>query len=70
MIKNKKYDTDDNCRCERNDDRYSGTVSFSRNMFYDWLDVAAEYAYTKRDSNYVNKNYERNKTTVSLTAEF
>jgi len=60
----KEYDT------ERSDDKYSCTVSLSRNIFYEWLGIVAEFDYTKNDSNIKVREYERQMTTLSITASY
>jgi tetratricopeptide (TPR) repeat protein len=54
----------------REDDRYYGAVSLGRSVFWKWLSITAEYNYTKNDSNISFFEYERNVTTLSLTAKY
>lgn len=68
---NKKYDNvDSNYGVTRENDKYYGTVSLSRKLFYDWLGIVAEYNHTKNDSNISDYDYKRNTTTLSLTAKY
>jgi tetratricopeptide (TPR) repeat protein len=55
---------------KREDTKYSGSVSVSRDLFYEWLEVMCEFDYTKRDSNITEYDYNRKRTTLSLTARF
>jgi hypothetical protein len=67
----KQYDNIDSVfGIKREDDKYSGTISLSHRFFYDWLSVGFEYNYIKKDSNIDTYSYERNITTISLTARF
>ncbi|GBC61341.1 hypothetical protein DENIS_2301 [Desulfonema ishimotonii] len=55
---------------EREDDRYTATVSLSRKIFYDRLALLGEYRYTRNDSNISDYEYSRNIFTLSLTASY
>lgn len=67
----RKYDIEAGCECDRRDDRkWSGNLSLSRHIVYKWLRAIGEYEFTKQGSNYVNKQYERNKITVSMAVQF
>jgi hypothetical protein len=55
---------------KREDAKYYGGVSLSHRFFHDWLDIIAEFNYTKNDSNINDYQYERKVTTLSLKAEF
>ena len=68
---NKRYDNEDSFfLVTRKDDKYSASISLSHNIVYEWLSAIAEYAYTKNDSNISDYEYERNVTTLSLSARF
>ena len=54
----------------RDDKKYRGSVSLSRNIFHEWLSVVGELDYTKRDSNITDYKYTRKTATLSLTARF
>lgn len=70
-FQNREYDIEPDCACEkRHDQKWMGNISVSRHLVYRWLRIGAEYGFTKRDSNFVDKRYERNKTTVSLTVRY
>ena len=67
----KEYDNvDSSFEVTRKDDKYYATVSLSRKLFYDCLGIVAEYSHTKNDSNISDYDYERNVTTLSLTAQY
>ncbi len=55
---------------EREDDKYSFGVELSRPLFYKWLEVQADYRYTKNDSNINYYSYKKNVTGLSLIAKF
>ena len=55
---------------KRKDTKYNGSISISRNLFYNWLSVSAEYNHTKNDSNINACKYKRNITTLSLMARY
>jgi len=68
---NKKYDNvNSTYNVTRDDDKSHGTVSLSRNFFYDWLGIVAEYGHSDNDSNISVYSYKRNVTTLSLTAQY
>ena len=54
----------------RDDEKYNGSVSISRSLFYEWLSVVGELDYTKRCSNISDYEYTRKTATLSLTARF
>lgn len=60
----KEYDSSS----ERDADKYSGALSLSRSIFYDWLELMAEFDYTKNDSD-IN-DYKRKTATLSVTARY
>jgi len=60
----REYDT------ERSDDKYSCNFSLSRKLFYEWLGIVAEFDYTKNDSNVKAREYDRQMTTISITASY
>lgn len=67
----KQYDNADSFYgITREDDKYSCSISLSHRFLYDWLNVGVEYMYIKNDSNIDTYSYERNITTISLTARF
>ena len=55
---------------KREDTRYKVTVSLARVLYYDWLEITAEYTYTKNDSNIGNYEYTRNQAGIGLIASF
>lgn len=55
---------------EREDEKLIGTVSLSRPIVYDWLRILGEYRYTNNDSNINDFDYDRNVTTLSVTASY
>ena len=67
----KDYDSvDSTYNVTRKDDKYYGTLSLSRKIFYDWLGVLGEYRYNKTDSNINEYSYDRHVIDLSLTASF
>ncbi len=54
----------------REDKRYKITASLSRDLYGDWLEIAAEYTYTKNDSNISNYEYTRQIVGIGLKATF
>ncbi|QTA91070.1 tetratricopeptide repeat protein [Desulfonema magnum] len=67
----KKYDhTDTVYHVKRDDNKYIGSVSLSRSLFYDWLSIGADFDYTKKDSNISIYEYDKKVTTLSVTATF
>ncbi len=67
----KQYDNSDSVySAERDDSKYNASVSLSRSLYYDWLELAAEFSYTKNDSNIKDYDYEKKVTTLSLTARY
>jgi Flp pilus assembly protein TadD len=55
---------------ERKDMKYSGSISVSKALSYDWLSVTLEFDYTSRGSNIDEYEYVRKRTTLSLTSRF
>lgn len=55
---------------KREDAKYSGSISLSRNIFYDWLTVTGEFDFTKNDSNINDYKYKRKVTSLSFTGKF
>ncbi|MBN2063033.1 MAG: DUF560 domain-containing protein [Deltaproteobacteria bacterium] len=55
---------------KREDRKYNGSISLSRQMFYDWLNIVGEFNYTKNRSNIKEFEYKRKIWTLSLTARF
>jgi hypothetical protein len=67
----KRYDNVDTVYgVEREDTKYHGSISLSRELFYDWLSILAEFNYTKNDSNINDFEYERKVAGLSLTARY
>jgi Tfp pilus assembly protein PilF len=67
----KTYKNDDPIEDEtREDDRYKVSVSLSRELFYEWLEIAAEFTYTNNDSNIGDYEYERQIFGIGLSATF
>ncbi len=63
----KQYENPDSSYgVKRDDGKTMGTVSLSRRLFYDGLDISAEFGYTKNDSNFNDYDYEKKVTTLSL----
>ena len=52
----------------RKDDRYYGSISINRDIFYDWLSLSLEYSYTHNDSNIDYYEYRRNAVLLSVCA--
>ncbi|MDM8538526.1 tetratricopeptide repeat protein, partial [Desulfobacterales bacterium HSG17] len=50
--------------------KYSGNISFSRKIYYDWLKGSFDYDYTKKDSNISAEEYNKNMFTFSLMASY
>ncbi len=60
---------------KREDETLEALANLSRGIFYDWLQITAEYRYTRNDSNIRYNDvdifdYDRHQVTVSLTASF
>jgi tetratricopeptide (TPR) repeat protein len=55
---------------KRDDSQYYGSVSISRKLLYDWLNILAEFNYTKNDSNIDDFEYKRKVIGVSLIARY
>jgi tetratricopeptide (TPR) repeat protein len=53
---------------EKDADKYSGAISLSRPVFYEWLELTAEFDCTKNDSD-IN-DYKRKTATMSVTARY
>jgi len=54
----------------REDVRSNITLSLARELYWDWLEIAAEYTYTKNDSNESDFEYVRNLVGIGLIATF
>jgi len=64
----KRYiDVDSSFNKKREDDKYMGTVSLSRKLFYDWLGVVLDYTYTSNNSNITEYEYNKHDVTISFT---
>jgi len=67
----KTYKNDDSIEDKaREDARYKVSVSLSRELFYEWLEIAAEATYTKNDSNIGDYEYTRQIIGIGLSATF
>lgn len=65
------YDNvDSGYQIKRQDKRYSGSLSLSRSLFYEWLSISGEFDYTKRKSNIVDYEYSRKVANLSLIVTF
>jgi len=65
------YDNvDSGYEIKRQDKRYSGSLSLSRSIFYEWLGISGEFIYTRRKSNIVDFEYSRKVANLSLTVTF
>ena len=65
----KKYEAEEDFEYEtRDDDRYMAEISVTRKLYEDWLKIGAEYSFTKKDSDYVLKQYERNMIMIFLAS--
>lgn len=60
---NFKYNT------RRDDARYFASASITQNIWKPWLNVSAEYTYTKNNSNIANFDYERNAMFFSVSVK-
>jgi hypothetical protein len=66
-----RYDeTDRYYKVTRDDDGYSLSVSVSKQIFYEWLNLIAEYEYADRDSVILPMEYSRNRIALGLEAKF
>ncbi len=54
----------------REDKRYKITMSLARAFYYPWLEIAAEFTYTKNDSNISDYEYTRQIVGIGLRATF
>lgn len=67
----KKYEHADTVYgVKRNDERYTGTLSVSRKLFYEGLELTGEYSYTENDSNVNVFKYKRNTASVSMSLKY
>ena len=67
----KSYDNVDSIyNIQREDNKYSGFLSISQKLYYDWLRIIGEFRYTNNDSNIDSLGYERNVSTLSLAVRF
>jgi tetratricopeptide (TPR) repeat protein len=65
---NKQYDNIDTFYAvERDDNKYFGAVSLTRNIIYDWLSISLEYNHTRNDSNISDFDYKKNVGKLILT---
>ncbi len=55
---------------KREDDRYSGTLSLSRHIYYQWLGGILEFSHTQNDSNINDYEYERTTASFALTLRY
>ena len=54
----------------RKDQRFKITMSLARELYYPWLELAAEYTYTKNDSNISDYEYTRQIVGIGVRATF
>lgn len=67
----KTYKNDDPIQDEKREDtRYKVSVSLSRGLYYEWLEIAAEATYTKNNSNISDFEYVRQILGIGLSATF
>ncbi len=67
----KTYKDDDAIQDKKREDtRYKITVSLSRELYYEWLEIAAEASYTKNDSNIDDYEYTRKVVGIGLSAAY
>lgn len=57
-------------KVEQDDAKYIGTFSVSRSLYYEWLDIIADFIYIKNDSNINDYEYERKIVILSLSTSF
>jgi len=62
----KEYKEDDSL----DSTRYSIALSLGHSLYFDWLEIAAEYGYTNNDSNYDDDDFTRQLIGIVLTATF
>ncbi|QTA82218.1 Tetratricopeptide repeat-containing protein, DUF560 [Desulfonema limicola] len=55
---------------EKDYKKYSGNISCSRKIYYEWLKGSLDYDYTKKDSDTSTEEYNKNMFTFSLMASF
>ena len=55
---------------KRKDDRYTGALTVSRKVLYQWLEAGLEFNFTRNNSNVDDYAFERLMTTLSLTATY
>ncbi len=66
----KQYDARDlTYKVKRDDSRYFASASITRNIWKQWLNVSAEYTYTKNNSNIADFDYERNAILLSVSVK-
>lgn len=64
----KAYDQQDlTFNIKRDDSRYFASASITQNIWKQWLNVSAEYTYTKNNSNIADYDYERNAVLLSVS---
>lgn len=67
----KNYDnTDSFYGIKREDERFSGSITFTREIFYNWLNLSAELLCEKNNSNIRFFEYKRTVSTLSLGVNF
>lgn len=67
----KRYENPDSLfNITRRDHKYSGAVSFSRDLIYGWLSIIVDYNYTRNDSSIMVFDYQRQMVTLSLAAKY
>jgi hypothetical protein len=54
----------------RDDKRYKITLSLARDIYYPWLELSAEFTYTKNDSNISDYAYTRQLVGIGVKATF
>jgi tetratricopeptide (TPR) repeat protein len=61
----KKYDMPQaGMNLKQRETKYDGNISFSKKLFYEWLEISATYDFTKNDSD--EDEYKRNTTAISV----
>lgn len=66
----KQYDDKDlTFDIKRDDSRYFASASITQNIWKQWLNVSAEYTFTKNNSNVAEYDYERNAMLLSVSVK-
>jgi len=66
----KTYDHNDSIfNVTRDDSRYFASASITQNIWKQWMNVSAEYTYTKNNSNIADFDYERNAILLSVSGD-